>query len=250
MLRSPLAFHSPQLQRASESPLFIQCNKKGRGEKPFSPKANEWIFLSLVGGTINLYLFQTASVREPPETKTKAAFCCRVFLILCVLKKVLCPINLQQVPRLSLPSLQGPTACLAPRRGQEDCPRLAAPTTTPGTDFDAPRHLSPPRHSGPKPETWREAAQPTATRESERENGKEKGRGRGKERRETRPSVKRRRIKTGELLFMYFLGVIWMILVIYHAMMQLLYIVCCHHNSTFDLGLHCIVSKHGISPRR
>lgn len=71
---------------------------------------------------------------------------------------------------------------------------MAAPTTTPGTDFDAPRRLSPPRHSGPKPQTLRGAAQPTAMRESERENGK----GRGRERKETRPSEKRRRIKTGE----------------------------------------------------
>lgn len=79
---------------------------------------------------------------------------------------------------------------------------MAAPTTTPGTDFDAPRHLSPPRRSGPNPQTLREAAQPTATRESERGNGngneKEKEKGRGKERKETRPSGKRRRIKTGE----------------------------------------------------
>lgn len=75
---------------------------------------------------------------------------------------------------------------------------MAAPTTTPGTDSDAPRRLSPHRHSGPKPQTLREAAQPTASRESERGNGKEKESGRGRERKETRPSEKRRRIKTGE----------------------------------------------------
>ncbi len=75
---------------------------------------------------------------------------------------------------------------------------MAAPTTTPGTDCDAPRRLSPPRHSGPKPQTLRGAAQPTAMRESERENGKEREKGRGKERKETRPSGKRRRTKTGE----------------------------------------------------
>lgn len=114
---------------------------------------------------------------------------------------------------MSPPSLQGPTICLAPRRDQEDCPRLAAPTTTPGTDFDAPRRPSPPRHSGPKPQTLRGAAQPTAMRERGRENGKEKerGRGSGNERKETRPSVKRRRIKTGQfemfnvLSFRYYL---------------------------------------------
>lgn len=73
---------------------------------------------------------------------------------------------------------------------------MAAPTTTPGTDFDAPRHLFPPRHSGPKPQTLREAAQPTAMREREKGNGNEKEN--GNERKEIRPSVKRRRIKTGE----------------------------------------------------
>lgn len=73
---------------------------------------------------------------------------------------------------------------------------MAAPITTPGIDFDAPRRLSPRRRSGPKPQTRREAAQPTATRGSG--NGSESENGRGKERRETRPSGKRRRIKTGE----------------------------------------------------
>lgn len=125
--------------------------------------------------------------------KDKSSFCCRVFLILCVLKKVLCPINLQRVPRLSASFLQGPTACLAPRRGREDCPHLAAPTTTPGTGFDEPRRRSPPRRSGPKPQMLREAAPPTATRESERGNGNESGR------KETRRSAKRRKIKTGGL---------------------------------------------------
>lgn len=59
-------------------------------------------------------------------------------------------------------------------------------------------------------------------RESGRENGKEKEkeRGRGKERKETHPSVKRRRIKTGEfedanqllVCDCYYLGVMWRIL--------------------------------------
>lgn len=97
---------------------------------------------------------------------------------------------------LSCPSFQGPTICLAPRRGQEDSPHLAALTTTPGTDFDARLHLSRRRPSGPKPPTPRGAAQPTAMSERgrERENGKE----REKERSETRQSAKRRKRKTGE----------------------------------------------------
>lgn len=101
------------------------------------------------------------------------------------------------VPHPPTPSLfQGLTICLAPRRGQEDCPRLAAPTTTPGIDFVARHHPSPHRRSGPKPSTLREAAQPTAMRESESGRGKESGR--EKERKETHPSEKKRRIKTGE----------------------------------------------------
>lgn len=83
---------------------------------------------------------------------------------------------------------------------------MAAPIMTPGIDFDAPRRLSPRRHSGPKPQTLREAAQPTATRGRGSENGRESEKGRGKERKETRPSGKRRRIKTGEFEADVFIG--------------------------------------------
>ncbi|MEQ2196272.1 hypothetical protein XENOCAPTIV_028897 [Xenoophorus captivus] len=89
---------------------------------------------------------------------------------------------------------QGPIVCLVLRRGQEDCPRLAAPTMTPGTGFDAHRHLSQPHHSGPKLERLSEAVQLTATTESGTENESEKG----TERKEIHPSVKRRRIRTVE----------------------------------------------------
>lgn len=99
-------------------------------------------------------------------------------------------------PPHSFPSFQGPTICLARRKGQEDCPHLAALTTTPGTDFDARRHLSPRRPSGPKPLTPRGATQPTAMRGRGRENGNE----REKERSETPPSAKKRKTKTGERL--------------------------------------------------
>lgn len=75
-------------------------------------------------------------------------------------------------------------------------------------------------------------------RERGRENGKEKEkeRGRGKERKETHPSVKRRRIKTGEfedanqllVYYCYYLGIMWRILALNltqkNAIMQLLYI--------------------------
>lgn len=101
-------------------------------------------------------------------------------------------------PPHSFPSFQGPTICLARRRGREDCPHLAALTTTPGTDFDARRHLSPRRPSGPKPLTPRGAAQPTAMRG--RGRGRENGKEREKERSETRPLAKKRKTKTGERL--------------------------------------------------
>ena len=81
---------------------------------------------------------------------------------------------------------------------------MAAPTTTPGTGFGAPRRRSPPRRSGPKLQTPRGAAPPTAMRGRGSENGKEKEKEsekekeRGNERKETRPSERRKRIKTGE----------------------------------------------------
>lgn len=82
--------------------------------------------------------------------------------------------------------------CLVPKKGQEDCPLLAAPTMTPGTGFDAHRHLSPPLHSGPKLERLSEVARLTAMTESGTESE------RGTERKETHPSAKKRRIRTGE----------------------------------------------------
>lgn len=57
MLRSPLAFHSPKLQRASESPLFIQFNKErgwGVGGVALVQKQMSRVFFSVVGGAINL----------------------------------------------------------------------------------------------------------------------------------------------------------------------------------------------------
>lgn len=116
--------------------------------------------------------------------KDKSCFCFQVFLFSCVLKKVLCPINSEWVPCLSASFLQGPVVCLASRRVQEDCPHLAAPTTTPGIGFGARRHLFPPRHSGPKRQRLNEAAPPTVTTGTGRD--------------ETRRSAKMRRIKTGE----------------------------------------------------
>lgn len=103
-------------------------------------------------------------------------------------------------PPHSFSSFQGPIICLAPRRGQEDCPHLAALTTTPGTDFDARHRLSQHRPSGPKPLTPRGAAQQTATRGRGRgsERGSENGKEKEKERREIHPLVKKRKIKRGE----------------------------------------------------
>lgn len=70
MLRSPLAFHSSRLQRVNEPALFIRCRK----EVGKSPLVVFFLWRRGRGGTNNLLLLQAASVKEPPETKTEAAF--------------------------------------------------------------------------------------------------------------------------------------------------------------------------------